>query len=115
VVGRRVRERKKEVRRGEARAPCICIAAPALPLMEFRHTTMATPSPNNSTTPSGHGMNAGSQSQHITTMSGVQGECPPGVPDMYADPLLEPESSRSAAVKVNVGGGRVRLSGYSQD
>ncbi|KAG7234150.1 hypothetical protein INR49_005750 [Caranx melampygus] len=50
--------------------------------MEFKHTTMATPSPNNSTTPSSHNSsnNAGSaahhhhqsQSQHITTMSSMQ-------------------------------------------
>uniref|UniRef100_A0AAQ4NWZ4 mitogen-activated protein kinase kinase n=2 Tax=Gasterosteus aculeatus aculeatus TaxID=481459 RepID=A0AAQ4NWZ4_GASAC len=52
-------------------------------LMEFKHTTMATPSPNNSTTSSSHGSggnNAGSaashqhqsQPQHITTMSSMQ-------------------------------------------
>ncbi|KAG7504846.1 dual specificity mitogen-activated kinase kinase 4 isoform X3 [Solea senegalensis] len=52
--------------------------------MEFKHTTMATPSSNNSTTPSGHNGSTGagsaashyqhqqSQSQHITTMSGMQ-------------------------------------------
>ncbi|XP_039978488.1 dual specificity mitogen-activated protein kinase kinase 4a isoform X2 [Xiphias gladius] len=50
--------------------------------MEFKHTTMATPSPNNSTTPSSHNSSnsAGpaahhhhqSQSQHITTMSSMQ-------------------------------------------
>ncbi|KAM3864353.1 LOW QUALITY PROTEIN: dual specificity mitogen-activated protein kinase kinase 4a [Diretmus argenteus] len=52
--------------------------------MEFKHTTMATPSPNNSTTSSSHNSsssnNAGSaahhhnqaQSQHITTMSSLQ-------------------------------------------
>lgn len=52
--------------------------------MEFKHTTMATPSPNNSTAPSSHNnsSNAGSgannhhqsQSQHITTMSSTQGK-----------------------------------------
>lgn len=60
--------------------------SPAL-LMEFKHTTMATPSPNNPTAPSSHNNgsnNAGSaanhhhqsQSQHITTTlsSGMQGE-----------------------------------------
>ncbi|KAF3845941.1 hypothetical protein F7725_003019 [Dissostichus mawsoni] len=50
-------------------------------LMEFKHTTMATPSPNNSTTPSSHNSNnAGSAAhhhlqspqQHFTTMSSMQ-------------------------------------------
>uniref|UniRef100_A0A672YIZ4 mitogen-activated protein kinase kinase n=1 Tax=Sphaeramia orbicularis TaxID=375764 RepID=A0A672YIZ4_9TELE len=51
--------------------------------MEFRHTTMATPGPNSPTAPNSGGSSAGSaahhlhqsQSQHITTMSSMQGEC----------------------------------------
>lgn len=86
-------------------------------LMEFKHTTMATPSPNNTTTPSSHNSsnNAGSaanyhhqsQSQHITTMSSMQGKC------WHRPPICsELGSSHSAAVKVNfsrVSRGRLRL------
>lgn len=72
-------------------------------LLEFKRTAMATPSPNNSTTPSSN--NAGSaahlhhqsQSQHITTMSSMQGKCG----HEWKCPPLD-GSSRFAAVKVNV-------------
>lgn len=90
--------------------------SPAL-LMEFKHTTMATPSPNNSTAPSGHNSsnNAGpaashhhqSQSQHITTMSSMQGEC-----GLTGERVRVAGSAHSAAVKVNGSGasrGRLRL------
>lgn len=83
--------------------------------MEFKHTTMATPSPNNPTTPSSN--NAGahqqhqSQSQHITTMSSMQGKWE-AVGKYSGEAGGGGEGSHSAAVKVNVSKasrGRLRL------
>lgn len=74
---------------------------------------MATPSPNNSTTPSSNnaGAHQQSQSQHITTMSSMQGKWE-AVGKYSGEAGGGGEGSHSAAVKVNVSKasrGRLRL------